>query len=176
MIIFLNGSKDAGKTTTARLLQQWDERIAVVEPDVFFSFLPPHLPLDTQAPHCIRMSADAARYLDRQGYIVLIAYPLTDSDYARHRTSLADAVAGELPCITLAPGRDALIRRLGLEHDMSNEGTFRRACIEAHYRDRASGVSVIHTGYSDVRIDTDGHTPEETARVVHRVIQDMVGS
>lgn len=170
MIIFLNGAKDAGKSTTATHLQQMDERIAVVEPDVFYPFLPDHLSVLEKAPHCVTLSARCAQELYDCGFIVIIAYPLTDADYVRYRSLLAVPDSLQL-VLTLAPKKERLLERVGLVDDQSDEGRYRRMAIEQHYETEGTGFGVVTTHYPAHLIDTTHQTPQETAHAVYARIR-----
>lgn len=170
MIVFLSGSKDSGKTTTAQILQGMDRRIAVVEPDTFFPFLPDTFSILEKAPFCVEASAWCARRLHAMGFIVLVVYPLTDTDYARYEALLADVLDGPPLCITLVPERERLLIRLGLEQDDTDEGRFRRRVIESQYERDDRGFNVVYVTHPTVTVDSTELTPEETAARVHALI------
>lgn len=171
MIIFLNGSKDAGKTTTAMILKRKDKRIAVVEPDVFFPFLPDHLSILEKAPYCVELSARCARKLYEAGFLVVIAYPLTDWDHGRYRDLLEDIPEEKMLYVTLAPEKEKLFKRLNLIHDESDEGRFRRSIIEAQYERGEWGFGVVYPSYATHIVDNSDLSPEETADAVYSIIK-----
>lgn len=172
MIIFLGGSKDAGKTTTAQLLLSMDPKFAVVEPDVFYAFLPDTLSILEKAPLCVYLSALCVRALHEAGYSVIVAYPLTDADHARYLELLSDIDRDEFVFITLAPDKDVLLSRLRLFDDASPEAEFRRRIIDLHYEHNGRGFGVVYGSYPTHRIDSSYFTPEETAECVYSLIEE----
>lgn len=171
MIIFLNGSKDAGKTTTASIIKGMDPRFAVVEPDVFYEFLPEHLPLLEKAPYCVEMSALCIERLSQLGYHVIVAYPITKWDHERYLHLLPSIPVSDMLFITLLPEKDKLLRRLGLEHEESDEAKFRRLVIDSHYERNGGGYGVVAPEYPTHFVDNSDLTPEETAAAVYEIIE-----
>lgn len=175
MIIFLGGSKDAGKTTTAEHIKKLDSRIAVVEPDVFFLFLPEHLSIFEKAPLCVELSAYCAQRLHQEGYIVIVAYPLTDSDYEKFRSLLTQVPQHQIFSVTLAPDKQKLLERLGLADDESEIGIWRRSIIEEQYDGVEWGSGVVNPAYPSYKIDNTLLTPDEAAQEVYAFIKMKLG-
>lgn len=151
-----------------------DQRFAVVEPDVFFPFLPDHLSIFEKAPLCVRLSALCIETLHREGYHVIVAYPITDTDYVKFRELLSAIPADELTYITLAPDKETLLMRLGLHEDTSDNARWRRSIIEEQYGGVWWGTGVVNPSYESFRIDTAALTPKEVAEAVYARIEEVL--
>lgn len=172
MIIFLSGSKDAGKTTTAKLLQQMDPTIAIVEPDVYFPLLPPQMELFEQARHCVQMSALCIRYLHRSKFTVIVPYPISNEDHDTFLQLLSDVPERKIHFVTLLPEKDVILNRVGATDPRTGDQLFRKEVIEQQYRS-VWGVGTVKPAYETHVIDNSALTPRETARELYSHIERL---
>ena len=159
MIIFLSGSKDAGKTTTARLLEKTLPNTCIVEVDDYYPFLPSSLSLNEKAPYCVELAAKAALELHRKDFTVIIPYPISDGDYNRfknHLTEVWDAVY----FFTLAPQKEKLLNRLKFKD--SNFAQWRKAVINEHYKEGEEDYGIVRPKYPSITIDNSDLSPAQT--------------
>lgn len=154
MIIFLNGSINAGKSTVAKLLAKELPNSALVEIDVFHEMIE-WMPIDKAVPLNLENAVFVIKNFVHRGLHVIVPYPLSQKNYDYMMDSLKDLDTG-IYVFTLDPK---------LEKAVTNRGTrelndWERERIKHHY---SIG---IHTPTFGETIDTSAHTPEETVFVV----------
>lgn len=158
MILLINGSINAGKTTVGRSLATLLPQAAHVEVDALRQFVA-FLPLSQAIPVSLENAATVTRNLVRRGYHVIITYPLGADDYTYLMAQFAD-LSTPIHTITLS---------LPLAVALSNRG---ERILTAHERQR------IREQYADGRnqpafgisIDNTEQTPAETAAAILRAI------
>ncbi len=154
MIVLLNGSINAGKTTVARVLTTLLPRTAHVEVDALREFVR-FLPLAEAIPVSLENAAAVTRNLVRRGVHVVLTYPLGQEDYDYLLAQFAD-LATPVYTFTLSPQ---------LEVALADRG---ERMLSAHERRR------IREQYADGRhcppfgvcIDNTAQTPAETAAAI----------
>ena len=81
MVIIINGSRNAGKTTTANLLAKELNKTAHIEVDVFRWFLP-RLNLEQTIPFNLENAVLVANNLLKKKFNVILNYCLREKDHA----------------------------------------------------------------------------------------------
>lgn len=155
LVICINGAINAGKTTVGRLLAARVAGGCFVDGD-------DHDAHGEALGRVIeagvgRLVAAVGAHAGRARVLVL-AYPLRESDYARVRAA-ADGVGAEIRCVTLAPSLAVALSRRG-DRELSKEEVVRVREMYAEGYDRR--------GFSDLVVDNSGMTAGET---VERVLE-----
>jgi len=154
MIIFINGSINAGKTTVAKILAKKIRNTANVEIDSLHGFID-WLEIDKAVPINLENAMLIIDNFAEHGYNVVVPYPLSRKNYRYIKDQLRN-YADELYFFTLAPDikkaqTDTKERKLTRwEHDR----------IQHHYD---TGISKPSFGKI---IDNTKQTPEETVNEI----------
>lgn len=159
MIILLNGSINAGKSTVSKQLCQMLPRTAHVEVDSLREFIS-WMPLEESIPINIETAIAVTKIFVRRGLNVIFSYPLRPEDYEiilREFAELDTQVYG----VTLRPR---------LEVSLTNRGTrqltdWERSRIPYHYETN------LNQPEFGIIIDNSEQSPEETAREILRYTQ-----
>src|SRR5690349_15047500 len=158
MIILLNGSINAGKSTVSKRLCEMLPGTAHVEVDSLRDFIA-WMPLEESIPINIEAAIAVTKVFVRHGLNVVFSYPLRPEDYD---VILREFAKLDVPvhCVTLRPR---------LEVSLTNRGTrqltdWERSRIRYHYE---TGLNDPDVG---VTIDNSAQSPDETAREILRGI------
>lgn len=159
MIILLNGSINAGKTTASKALCRLLPQTAHVEVDSLRDFIA-WMPLEESIPINIRTALAVTKIFASHGLNVVFSYPLRPEDYEYLACELA-ALSVPVFCFTLNPG---------LEIELQNRGTreltdWERERIKYHFETKLATPEFGET------INNAGQTPDETAQEILRRIQ-----
>jgi hypothetical protein len=100
MVIYLNGSINAGKTTVANLLAEMIPCAVLIEIDDLPA--PRKMPLELSIKPLLRDAADLARNWHQRGFPPIVVWPISQEDLAEFTARLGSAGASVLT-ITLAP-------------------------------------------------------------------------
>jgi len=160
MIIFLNGSINAGKSTVAKILAQKISNTALVEIDTLRSMIE-WMPIDQAVPINLENAISVIRNFSSKGLNVIVPYPLSQKNYEYMILGLKD-VDEKLHFFTLAPK---------IEKALTNRGTreldnWEKERISHHY---ASGITSPSFG---MIIDNTELTPNETAKFILNIIAE----
>ena len=101
MIIFLNGSVNAGKSTVAKMLAQKLPKTANIEIDHLRDFIG-WLELDRAIPINLENTCLLIRNFSKHGFNVVVPYPLSQKNYEYMTEQLKD-ISDQLLFFTLAP-------------------------------------------------------------------------
>jgi hypothetical protein len=158
MIILLNGSINAGKSTVSKRLCKMLPRTAHVEVDNLRDFIA-WMPLEESIPINIEAAIAVTRVFVRRGLNVVFSYPLRPQDYDVILREFAEL---DVPVhsVTLRPR---------LEVSLTDRGTrqltdWERSRIRYHYETRLNDPAI------GVIIDNSAQSPDETAREILRGI------
>lgn len=159
MIILLNGSINAGKSTVSKRLCELLPRTAHVEVDGLRDFIA-WMPLEESIPINIETAIAVAKVFVRRGLNVIFSYPLRPEDYEIILSEFAE-LGVPVHCVTLRPR---------LEVSLTNRGArqltdWERSRIPYHYETRLNQPDF------GVIIDNSEQTPEETAREILQLIE-----
>ncbi len=154
MIIFLNGSINAGKSTVAKILATKLLNTALVEIDSLREMID-WIPIDQAVPINLENAISVIKNFIKRNLNVIVPYPLSQDNY--------DYVAGELKDIntkvfffTLAPKLEAILGNRG-ERELGKNESER---IKHHY-----DVGIHNPSFGEI-IDNTNQTPEETAKEI----------
>lgn len=160
MLIFLNGSINAGKSTIARLLASRIPNTAVVEIDAFHEMIE-WMPIDQAVPLNLENAVSTIRNFANRNLNVIIPYPLSQKNYEYMNSQLKDLNC-EKYFFTLAPR---------LEKALTNRGTrelddAEKDRIKHHYN-----IGITSPKFGEI-IDNSDMTPEETSeRIFDRIFK-----
>ncbi|MDP2655745.1 MAG: hypothetical protein Q8P17_04470 [bacterium] len=154
MIIFLNGSINAGKSTMAKLLAKELTDTAIVEIDAFHEMID-WMPIDKAVPLNLENAVSVITNFVKRNLNVIIPYPLSQKNYDFLRENLKD-LAADIHVFTLAPQ---------LEKALANRGTrelngWEKERVRHHY-----DIGIHRPSFGEVINNTD-QTPEETSRYI----------
>lgn len=154
MIIFINGSINAGKSTVAKILMKELPNTALIEIDVFHDMIN-WMPIDKSVPINLENAVSVIKNFVKRGLGVIIPYPLSQKDYD-YMTSELKEVNVKIYFFTLAPK---------LEKVLTNRGTreldsWEKDRIRYHY-----DIGIHAPNFGEV-IDNSEQSPEETANII----------
>ncbi|KKP79957.1 MAG: hypothetical protein UR80_C0043G0005 [Parcubacteria group bacterium GW2011_GWB1_35_5] len=151
MIIFLNGSINAGKSTVAKILAKKLSNTAVVEIDSLREMID-WMPIDQAISINLENAVSVIKNFTKKGLNVVVPYPLSQNNY--------DYVVSELKDIniktyffTLAPKLDKILTNRG-DRELNNK---ERERIKHHY-----DIGIQNPSFGII-IDNTDQSPEETA-------------
>jgi hypothetical protein len=151
MLIVLNGSINAGKTTTAKMICQLLPRTAHVEVDSLRDFIA-WMPLEESIPINLDSAVAVTKVFLKHGLNVVFSYPLRAEDHAW----LLGQFDVPLHFITLRPPMDISQQQRGarilIDWEVSR--------IAYHYQTEGANPDL---GFV---IDNSQMTPEQTARLI----------
>jgi predicted kinase len=162
MIILLNGSINAGKTTVAKWVTKLLPNTAHVEVDALRDFVR-FLPLAESIPINLENAASVTKNLVRRGYHVVISYPLSEEDHAYLAGELAECGV-PIHTFTLSPR---------LEVAVTNRGA-RELTVGEIARVREQYAAGIHNPPFGLCIDNSEQHPGETARILLDMVRESI--
>ncbi len=154
MIIFLNGSINAGKSTVARLLAKELPNVALVEIDALREMIA-WMPIDETVPINLENAVSLIRNFVKRGLNVIVPYPLSEKNYHYVMEGLKD-LGAVIHVFTLAPSMEAAQANRGEREITMQE----RERIKYHY-----DIGIHSPSFGEV-IDNTDQSPEETARYI----------
>lgn len=154
MIIFINGSINAGKSTVAKILAQKLEKTALLEIDALREMID-WMPIDQAVPINLENAISVIKNFAKNDLNVVVPYPLSQKNYEYVVESLKD-MDTEKHFFTLAPS---------LEKAVTNRGTrelddWERDRIAHHYN-----IGIHNPNFGEI-IDNSEQTPEETTGII----------
>lgn len=154
MIIFLNGSINAGKTTVAKILAYKLPNVALLEIDSLRDMIS-WMPIDKAVPINLLNAVSIIRNFSNNSLNIIVPYPLSQSNHDYMLDKLKD-VDTDKYFFTLAPQLEkVLTNRGGRELD-----DWERDRIQYHYN-----IGINNPAFGDV-IDNSEQTPEQTAEYI----------
>lgn len=150
MIIFINGSINAGKSTVAKLLVQDLPNTALLEIDTLREMIS-WMPIDQAVPINLENAISIIRNFSNRGIDVVVPYPLSEKNHDYIVSQLKDENT-KILIFTLAPKLDKVL---------TNRGTrelddWERSRIQHHYN-----IGIHNLPFGEI-IDNTDQTPEET--------------
>ncbi|MBU6214556.1 hypothetical protein KGM48_01805 [Patescibacteria group bacterium] len=154
MIIFLNGSINAGKSTVAKLLLKELPHTAVVEIDALREMVG-WMPLEQSIPLNLENAISIITNFVKRDLNVIVPYPLSQKNYDFLMENLRDLNV-DIRVFTFAPQ---------LEKALTNRGArelddWEKERIKHHYN-----IGIHNPSFGET-IDTTKQTPEETTRLI----------
>lgn len=154
MIIFINGSINAGKSTVAKLLAEKIPNTANVEIDSLHAFIE-WLEIDKAVPINLENAVSVIKNFARYGFNVIVPYPLSENNYEFIKSGLCD-FSEELYFFTLAP--DIKKAQTSTKKRKPSQEEIDR--IRYHY-----DIGIHSPSFGKI-IDNTSQTPEETANLI----------
>ncbi|MDE1975538.1 MAG: hypothetical protein KGI49_03465, partial [Patescibacteria group bacterium] len=160
MIIFLNGSINAGKSTVAKLLAKRLPDCALVEIDALREMIE-WMPIDRAVPINLENAVAVIRNFVGRKMDVIVPYPLSQKNHDYLTDELKD-LDTDIRVFTLAPRLEkALTDRGGRElSDWEKER------VKHHY-----DIGIHSPSFGEI-IDNSDQTPEETAVYILKKIDE----
>jgi len=154
MIIFLNGSINAGKSTIAKLLVKELPNTALLEIDTLRDMIE-WMPIDQSVPINLENAVLVIRNFVKRELNVIVPYPLSKTNYDYVTAELKD-LDTKIYFFTLAPK---------IEKVLANRGTrelddWDRERIKHHYN-----IGIPNPSFGEI-IDNSEQSPEETAKII----------
>lgn len=157
MLIVLNGSINAGKTTTSKMLCQLLPRTAHIEVDSLREFIA-WMPLEESLPINLESAVAVAHVLLKHGLNVVLSYPLRAEDYAWLRQQFACPIHFFTLRPPLATSQSQRGERVLSEWEIAR--------IAYHYHTEGANPDL------GVVIDNSQMSPAETARAIIRHVEE----
>jgi len=154
MIIFVNGTLNAGKSTVSRLLAQRIPRPAVVEVDSLHAFIE-WVDIDEAVPLNLKNAAAIIRNFATEGFNVIVPCPLSAADHAFLLAQL-EGLGLKIYVFTLRPTLEKT--QTSTAQRLLSDWKKRR--MEHHH---AIGLTDPAFG---VVIDNTNQTPDQTAAAI----------
>lgn len=154
MVVFLNGTLNSGKSTIAKLLAKKLGNSAIVEMDIFHSFIE-WMDIDRALPIIHSLGVITIKQFVKEGLSVIIPYPLSLESYKKFEKKLK-ALDADIIVFTLAPKLEVLLS----DRSEKKRGIWDKERIKYHYE----GGQYKHL-YGNI-IDSSDQTPEETLNVI----------
>jgi len=161
MIIFLNGSINAGKSTVAKLLVQKLPSTAFIEIDVFHEMIE-WMSIDKAVPINLDNALSVIRNFIKRGINVVVPYPLSQKNYDFMMLGLKD-LDTEIHIFTLAPKLEKVLENRGTRGLTDQE----KERIKHHYN-----ISIPNPTFGEI-IDNSEQTPQETADYILSKIHEL---
>ncbi len=156
MIIFINGSINAGKSTIAKMLASKIPNTANVEIDIFYKFI--HwLEIDKAVSINLKNAVLVINNFAKHGYNVVVPYPLSQNNYEYLKKELDD---NELYFFTLSPD----IKKAQNDTSDRKLTEWDRDHIQYHYN-----IGISKPDFGKI-IDNTNQTPEETTEEIISLI------
>lgn len=154
MIIFLNGSINAGKSTVSNILVKKIPNTALLEIDSLRAMIE-WMPIDQSIPINLENAISVIKNFSNRGLNIIVPYPLSQKNYDYVISELKD-IETKKYFFTLAPK---------IEKSLINRGNrelndWERGRIKHHYN---SGITTPSFGEI---IDNSEQTPDETANFI----------
>lgn len=159
MIIFISGSINSGKSTTARLLAKRLPRSAHIEVDTLRHMIS-WMPIDEAVSINLLNTVSVAKNFAKQDIDVVVDYPLSKHNHSFLMESL---VGTKTPVyfFTLAPSREVALKNRG-KRKLSNP---ERARITHHY-----DIGITTPDFGEI-IDNSSKTPTDVVGEILAKIQ-----
>jgi chloramphenicol 3-O-phosphotransferase len=155
MLIILNGSINAGKTTTARKICELLARTAHVEVDSLREFIS-WMPLEESLPLNLETAVAVTKIFLARGLNVVLSYPLRREDHTWMQQQFAEM--SDVHFFTLRPPMQISQSQRG--ERVLSEWEVGRIAYHYHTKDANPDIGKV--------IDNSQMTPEETARLILR--------
>lgn len=161
MIIFLNGSINAGKSTVAKILAEEMENTALLEIDVFHEMIE-WMPIDKAVSVNLENAVSVIRNFVKREISVIVPYPLSQKNYDFMISGLKD-LETEIHIFTLAPKLEKVLKNRGSRELTEQE----KERIKHHY-----DIGIPNPAFGEI-IDNSDQTPQETADYILSKIHEL---
>lgn len=160
MIIFINGSINAGKSTVAKLLSEKMKNTAVVEVDRFHEFIP-WMPVAESVLINLENAVLVIKNFYKRGFNVIVPYPLSKTNYDYLMEELKD-IAPDISIFTLNPEIEEVLKSRGERKLTEAE----KEKIKYHY-----SIGINNPAFGKVINNTD-QAPAETVESILSLMEN----
>ena len=160
MIIFINGSINAGKSTVAKILAKNLTNVALVEVDVLREMIE-YMPLESSIPINLENAVFLIKNFLKHNLNVIVAYPLSKQSHDYLMSQLKN-LNDKIYFFTLSPRLEKTLTNRG-KRELTEWETER---IKHHYE------KGIHKPDFGEIIDNSDQMPEETAKIILEKIKN----
>lgn len=161
MIIFLNGSINAGKSTIAKILAKNIANTALLEIDVFHEMVK-WMPIDQAVSLNLENAVSIILNFAKRNLNVIVPYPLSQKNY-EYMTDNLKEINAKIYFFTLAPK---------LEKVLTNRGTRELADKEKDRIKHHYDIGIQNPKFGE-KIDNSDQTPQETADYILSKIHEL---
>ncbi|MDO8575270.1 MAG: hypothetical protein Q7R78_01020 [bacterium] len=154
MIIFLNGSINAGKSTVAKILAKIMPNTALLEIDAFHEMIE-WMPIDQAVPFNLENAVSTISNFVKKSLNVIVPYPLSQKNYEFMLDNLK-GLDTKIYFFTLAPKIEVALTNRG--NRKLND--WERERIKHHYN-----IGITNPTFGEI-IDNGEQTSEETAKYI----------
>jgi len=161
MIIFLNGSINAGKSTVAKILAKSVKNTALLEIDVFHEMIE-WMPIDEAVPLNLKNAVSVISNFIKRGLNVIVPYPLSQKNYEYMIDNLKD-INTKVCFFTLAPKLEKVLTNRG-SREITNQEKDR---INHHYY-----IGIPNPTFGEI-IDNSEQAPQETVDYILSKIHEL---
>ena len=154
MIIFINGSINAGKSTVAKLLVKELKNTALLEIDLLREMID-WMPIKDSIPLNLENAVSVIRNFVARNLNVIVPYPLSQKNYDYMVGKLKD-LGVDIHVFTLAPKLEKALTNRGARELENSE----KDRIKYHYE-----IGIHNPSFGEI-IDNSEQTPEETAKYI----------
>lgn len=154
MIIFLNGSINAGKSTVAKILAKKLSNTAVVEIDSLREMIQ-WMPIDEAVPINLENAISVIKNFAKRNLDVIVPYPLSQNNYDYVVSELKD-IDSKTYFFTLAPKLETILTNRR-ERELNDS---ERERIKHHYN-----IGINNPSFGII-VDNSDQIPEETAEFI----------
>lgn len=161
MIIFINGSINAGKSTVAKILIKEITNAALVEIDAFHEMIE-WMPIDKAVPINLENALSVIRNFVKREISVIVPYPLSQKNYDFMMSGLKDLDI-DIHIFTLAPKLEKVLANRGTRELTKQE----KERIKHHY-----DIGIPNPTFGEI-IDNSEQTPQETADYILSKIHEL---
>lgn len=161
MIIFLNGSINAGKSTVAKILAKEIENTALLEIDAFHEMIE-WMPIDEAVPINLENALSVIGNFVKREISVIVPYPLSQKNYDFMMAGLKDPKTN-IHIFTLAPKLEKVLENRGSRELTEQE----KERIKHHY-----DIGIPNPAFGEI-IDNSEQNPQETANYILSKIHEL---
>ena len=154
MIIFINGSINAGKSTVGKILTKEIPKSALIEIDVFHEMIA-WMPIDDAVALNLENAVAVIRNFSKRGITSIVPYPLSEKNYRYVVDALGD-LNEKIYSFTLSPTLAIALTDRG-ERELND---WERKRIAHHYE-----IGIQQPSFGEI-IDNSHQMPEETAKII----------
>ena len=154
MIIFINGSINAGKSTVAKILAKELPGMALIEVDALREMIE-WMPLEQTIQINLENAVSLIKNFSKNGLSSIVAYPLSQKSHD-YLMSQLESLNEKIYFFTLSPKLEKVLTNRG-KRELTGWETER---IKHHYE------RGIHKPDFGETIDNSEQTPEETAKII----------
>ena len=156
MVIFINGSINAGKSTVAELLSKKIGNAVVLEIDALRDMIP-WVPLEESIPINLENAASLIRNFKQAGLNVIVPYPLSRKNFDFLKEKLGKDFE-DCRFFTLSP----TLKTAATNRGKRELNDWEKERVKYHY-----GVGINKPDFGDI-IDNTHQTPEETTDLIFK--------